>query len=99
MGQRHSFPVNLVSCVPVCLASIITSYLLAGKNGVKNGPASIQESQLPDVLNQLVSEFSRFMRVQKETSDQFSQFSDKTMKKVRDDTTTQTQVKMASFKT
>ena len=53
---------------------------------------SIQDSHVPPVLSQLVDSFQKFMKQQKETSDEISHFSDKAMKKVKQDTIAQAEV-------
>lgn len=53
---------------------------------------SVQESLLPADLGQLVDAFKKFMKQQKETSEEISHFSDKAMRKVKQDTISQAQV-------
>ena len=53
---------------------------------------SIQDSHIPPVLSRLVDSFQKFMKQQKETSDEISHFSDKAMKKVKQDTIAQAEV-------
>ena len=50
------------------------------------------DTELPDVLNQLVGSYEQFIKTQKEKSDLISKFSDSGLKKVKQDTTLQEQV-------
>ena len=57
-----------------------------------NSPTSVMDTELPDVLNQLVGSYEQFIKTQKEKSDLISKFSDSGLKKVKQDTTLQEQV-------
>ena len=54
--------------------------------------SSVLSEPVPDVLMQLITSFEKFLKNQKETSDVISKFSDTNLKKVLQDTTTQSQV-------
>ena len=54
---------------------------------------SVSETELPEVLSQLVEDFQAFMKKQKETSEELSRFSSEPFKTVAESITTQDQVK------
>ncbi len=49
------------------------------------------DTELPDVLNQLVANYELFLKSQKETSDEISKFTDSSLKKVKQETAVQEQ--------
>lgn len=54
----------------------------------------MSETQVPDVLGQLVEEFQAFMKKQKEVSEELSHFSSKPFKTVGEVITAQDQVRL-----
>ena len=57
--------------------------------------SSILSEPVPDVLVQLITGFETFLKNQKAESDLISKYSDTSMKKVLQDTTTQSQVQLS----
>ena len=54
---------------------------------------SVSETELPDLLGQLVEDFQTFMKKQKETSEELGRFSRKPFKTVEEGITAQDQVR------
>ena len=52
------------------------------------------DEEIPDFLNQLVANYERFLKSQKETSDEISKFSDSGLKKVKQETAAQQHVSL-----
>ena len=57
--------------------------------------SSILSEPVPDILVQLITGFETFLKKQKAESDLISKYSDTSMKKVLQDTTTQSQVQLS----
>ncbi len=53
---------------------------------------SVMDTEMPDVLNQLVANYELFLKSQKETSDEISKFTDSSLKKIKQETAVQQQV-------
>ena len=53
---------------------------------------SVYDEQLPEVLQQLVAEFGKFMKQQREVGDEINRHNDGVIKKVRQDIDTHCQV-------
>jgi hypothetical protein len=57
--------------------------------------SSILSEPVPNILVQLITGFETFLKNQKAESDLISKYSDTSMKKVKQDTTTQSQVQLS----
>ena len=96
MPEPHMYPNMQNNCYLHLFLNVLSNTYLSLPQQPPAYPSfssvSLQDTPLPPVLQELVKQFSQFMQQQRETSNQFSHFTDKALKKIKQDAITQGQV-------